>query len=169
MTLVISADGSARRLNPDGTTTPINIEAMDLDDAIDGAMANADEYEKAGDEECEFENRQLVRWLTQLRDLRFRARQLAKDLETVRGQLREMKRDVETSLDEDIHVTVSISRMGKGFRHANHISAILFDQPIPTLESGHTSGLERRALILRDVIEKVAYEAAIGFFGETER
>jgi len=142
-------------------------EGISLDEAIDHAMAKADECEKSGEEECEFEHRKLVRWLTELDALRYRVKQQAKDLDTTHEKLRELHRDVSVSLDEEVHVRVEISQFDKRWRHANSISRDAFAAP---LRGGLQGGEgEHKAEVLRDVIERVAYEAAIGFFGETRR
>lgn len=137
-------------------TVSTHEEAMSLDDAIDHAMAKAGEYEKSGDEDGELEYRQFVRWLVELDDARYRAKQLSSDLDKTRKRLHDLQSDITTSMDEDVHVTVAISRMNKGWRHANQISRLLFE-----------TSIENRSEILREVIEKVAYEAALGFFRET--
>lgn len=150
---------------------------MSLEEAIDHAVAKADELAEAiaragGDipdlEQCELEHRQLVQWLTELHGLRFRVRQLAGDLDTTRTKLRDLQRDVGKPLDEHVHVTVTISTMNEGIRHAGRISPETWRHP-PVNDPGYPDALEWRARILRETIESVAYEAAFGFFADTKR
>jgi hypothetical protein len=138
-------------------------DTMDLDDAIDHAVEVADKCAEDGNEECELEHRQLIRWLTELRDLRPHARQLARDLDTTREKLRDLHRDIGISLTEAVHVDVHISHMSRRWRHAHRISGDLWTAP---LRGFH--GQDQRVVILSETIQKIAYEAAIGFLSEGE-
>ena len=124
---------------------------MTLDEAI------------AHEEECEPKHLQLVLWLTELRNLRLHSKRLASDLKTTQGELRDLHRDVGISLDENVHVRVEISRFNKRWQNAHQITSDAFDAPL----RGFTSDIDRKANVLRDVIEQVAYETALGFFAET--
>jgi len=150
---------------------------MSLEEAIDHAVETADELAEAlaragGDvpdlEQCELEHRQLVQWLTELRGLRYRVKQLAGDLDTTRTKLRDLQRDVGKPLDEHVHVTVTISTMNEGIRHAGRISPETW-RHAPINDPRYPDTLEWRASILRETIETVAYEAAFGFFTGVER
>jgi len=152
---------------------------MSLDEAIDHAVTMADELAEAnaragGDvpdlEQCELEHRQLIQWLTELRGLRYRVRQLAGDLETTQKKLKDLRRDSGKPLDEHIHVTVSISDMRTTWRHSGRISPDSW-RHVPRTPEGQLpqSDLEWQAQILREMINTIGYEAALGYFTEGMR
>jgi len=142
---------------------------LTLEDAIKHAGTKAEECEKAGDEACEFEHRQLVLWLAELHSLRYHSEQLESDLEATRKKLEEVQRAVLVSMDENVHVTVDISRLGEGWRYGVEISGEAWNYLPRYAKSERMTESEHKSQMLRTTIEKVAYEAALGFFSKTEK
>jgi len=169
------SDGRTRVFDREGNI--VEAKPLNLDRMIEHVEEVAAECEGT---ECGTDHKQLAEWLVELRHLRNTVQRLRQTSNELQTRLTALHKHSHFSPDGNVHITVKLSRLGKGyqthsqvsemaFEHSPRVTACQPDEDGYMREARRYSQLDWKIDVLKEAILATAGEAVVGFFQETEQ